>query len=198
MPILIYSWPLVTSGIEVNSDMMSTLGQHPNIVGTKLTCGGIGKAVRIAGQFKQDEFCFLAGFTDWLLPALFVGGAGAISGFANLCPRVCFITISNLILYLLRHQLTYIQSCMKIYRDYQEGKIEEAKALQYTLAEAEWKLTLSGINGTKWTVAKLLEYNLASSATRKPYPEFGNTEAQNDVLTAMEKIWAQEESLKQV
>jgi 4-hydroxy-2-oxoglutarate aldolase len=68
---------------------MAALGKHKNIVGTKLTCGGIGKAVRIAGEFAPEDFCFLAGFTDWLFPALCVGGAGAISGFANLCPRVC-------------------------------------------------------------------------------------------------------------
>lgn len=68
---------------------MSVLGQHPNIVGTKLTCGGIGKAVRIAAEFKKEDFCALAGYSDWLVPVLSVGGAGCISGFANLCPQVC-------------------------------------------------------------------------------------------------------------
>lgn len=67
---------------------MSVLGRHPNIFGVKLTCGGIGKAVRLAAEFKEENFCILSGFTDWLVPRLSVGGAGSISGFANLCPRV--------------------------------------------------------------------------------------------------------------
>lgn len=68
--------------------MMTVLGKHPNIVGAKLTCGGVAKAVRLSAEFKQEEFCTLTGFTDWLLPGLCAGAAGSISGFANLCPRV--------------------------------------------------------------------------------------------------------------
>jgi 4-hydroxy-2-oxoglutarate aldolase len=68
--------------------------------------------------------------------------------------------------------------------------------LQYTVAQAEASIKASGINGTKWTVAKILGYKLESCATRKPYPDFSNTGAQEDVLAAMDKVWAQEEMLK--
>lgn len=85
----------MTSGIEVSSDIMSVLGRHPNIVGTKLTCGGVGKAVRVTADFDAKEFCVLSGFADWMIPALSVGGAGCIAGFANLCPRVRMVSNSR-------------------------------------------------------------------------------------------------------
>ena len=64
------------------------LGRHKNIVGVKLTCGGIAKVSRIAAAFDSSKFCALAGQSDWLIPALSVGGTGCITGLANLFPRV--------------------------------------------------------------------------------------------------------------
>ena len=68
--------------------MLSALGKHPNIVGVKLTCGGIAKVARIKAEFKPEQFCALAGQSDWLVPALSVGGIGVITGVANLFPKV--------------------------------------------------------------------------------------------------------------
>lgn len=68
--------------------MLETLGKHPNIVGVKLTCGGIAKVARVRSRFAPEQFCALAGQSDWMLPALSVGGTGAITGLANIYPRV--------------------------------------------------------------------------------------------------------------
>jgi 4-hydroxy-2-oxoglutarate aldolase len=88
LPILIYNFPGVAGGLDLNSDTLATLGQHPNIVGVKLTCGGIAKAARIRASFSPDVFCSLAGQSDWLLPSLTVGSTGTITGVANLYPKV--------------------------------------------------------------------------------------------------------------
>lgn len=88
VPILIYNFPGVVAGLDVNSEMLDILGKHHNIVGVKLTCGGIAKVARVAASFKPTEFCALAGQSDWLVPALSVNGTGCITGVANLFPKV--------------------------------------------------------------------------------------------------------------
>jgi 4-hydroxy-2-oxoglutarate aldolase len=85
---LIYNFPGVAAGLDVNSDMLETLGAHPNIVGVKLTCGGIAKVARVRSVYEPSQFCAVAGQSDWLLPALVVGGTGTITGLANLYPKV--------------------------------------------------------------------------------------------------------------
>lgn len=95
IPIVIYNFPGVVSGLDVNSVMLDLLGEHPNIVAVKLTCGGIAKVARVSAKFgafdghdREGSFRALAGQSDWLVPALAVGGAGCITGLANLYPRV--------------------------------------------------------------------------------------------------------------
>jgi 4-hydroxy-2-oxoglutarate aldolase len=90
----------------VNSDMLAKLGQHPNIVGVKLTCGGIAKVARVAAQFSPEKFCALAGQSDWLLPAISVGGTGTITGLANLYPKVSISCLCNTIHWFLEQMLT--------------------------------------------------------------------------------------------
>jgi 4-hydroxy-2-oxoglutarate aldolase len=94
IPILIYNFPTVVAGLDVNSDMLSRLGRHPNIVGVKLTCGGIAKVARIAAEFKPSEFSAVAGQSDWIIPALTVGGTGSVTGVGNLYPRVRITPLS--------------------------------------------------------------------------------------------------------
>lgn len=68
--------------------MLAKLGAHPNIVGVKLTCGGIAKVARIKAQYEPSEFAAIAGQSDWLIPAMTVGSIGSVTGVANLYPRV--------------------------------------------------------------------------------------------------------------
>lgn len=96
LPIVIYSFPGVTSGLDINSEMLDRLGQHKNIVGVKLTCGGIAKVTRAVAAFKPSEFAVLAGQSDWLIPAMAAGSVGCITGVANLYPKVASpCTLSN-------------------------------------------------------------------------------------------------------
>lgn len=39
LPVMLYNFPLVANGINLDSDMMIELAGHSNIVGAKLTCG---------------------------------------------------------------------------------------------------------------------------------------------------------------
>lgn len=49
IPIILYNFPGVTSGIDLDSDLVTDLAvANPNIVGIKLTCGNMGKLQRLA------------------------------------------------------------------------------------------------------------------------------------------------------
>ncbi|KAG9852202.1 aldolase, partial [Aureobasidium melanogenum] len=105
-------------------EFFQELGSHQNIVGVKLTCGGIAKVARIRAQFSPDEFRALAGQSDWLIPALAVGATGTITGVANLYPKYC----------------------IEMYNLWTQGKTKEAEKAQMELAKMEWGFAKGGIN----------------------------------------------------
>ncbi|KAL1845648.1 hypothetical protein Plec18170_009635 [Paecilomyces lecythidis] len=170
LPVLIYNFPGIVAGLDVNSDMLSRLGQHPNIVGVKLTCGTISKVARVRAQFTPDSFCALAGQSDWLMPAMSVGSTGAITGVANLYPRVC----------------------IEIFDLYQAGKLDKAQALQLKLATMEWGFGKGGINGTKFVVATLRGYPLESCHCRRPYPKYSDVKKQEWIYSIVRPLLEEE------
>ncbi|QKX61083.1 uncharacterized protein TRUGW13939_08229 [Talaromyces rugulosus] len=179
IPIVIYNFPGVVSGLNVNSEMLQTLGDHPNIVAVKLTCGTIASVSRTAAKFgpglaksgAQPSFVALAGQSDWLVPCLSVGGTGCITGLANLYPK----------------------ACIEIFNLYTSGKKAEAEELQIKLASVEWGFGKGGINGTKWVVGKYREYPEDSTWCRRPYPKFldqGKREWITETVKPLQKIEA--------
>ncbi|KAK2053862.1 dihydrodipicolinate synthetase [Colletotrichum caudatum] len=175
VPVIIYNFPGVAAGLDVNSDMLSRLGRHPNIAGVKLTCGGIAKVARVRAEFDPAEFFALAGQSDWLVPALSVGSNGAITGVANLYPRYC----------------------VEVFDLYAAGRLQEASAAQLKLAQMEWAFGKGGINGTKWVVAKSRGYPLASCHCRRPYPQYTDEKKQAWISALVAPLAEEEAKLNQ-
>ncbi|TDZ18925.1 putative 4-hydroxy-2-oxoglutarate aldolase [Colletotrichum orbiculare MAFF 240422] len=173
VPVIIYNFPGVVAGLDVNSDMLSRLGKHPNIVGVKLTCGGIAKVARVRAEFEPAQFFALAGQSDWLVPALSVGSTGTITGVANLYPKYC----------------------VRIFDLYGAGKVQEAAAAQLKLAQMEWAFGKGGINGTKWVVAKSRGYPLASCHCRRPYPQYTDEKKQAWIVDLVKPLAGEEANL---
>jgi dihydrodipicolinate synthase/N-acetylneuraminate lyase len=163
IPIVIYNFPNVVAGLDVNSEILDILGKHPNIAAVKLTCGGIAKISRISASFKQSEFCALAGQSDWLIPAMSVGATGCITGIANLYPK----------------------TCVEMYDLHAKGKHAEASALQIKLSQTEWGFGKGGINGTKYVVGHKRDYPLTSVDCRRPYPQYSNEEKRKWIVNQM-------------
>ena len=67
IPILIYSFPAVTSGINLDSNTIAKLAQHNNIVGIKQTDNDVGKMSRLSNLAKSNNFHVFAGASDYLL-----------------------------------------------------------------------------------------------------------------------------------
>jgi L-threo-3-deoxy-hexylosonate aldolase len=136
LPVIIYNYPGAVSGIDLDSELLIRLARHPNIVGTKFTCGNVGKLARVAAATSsvseiytknRSSYVAFAGIADFITPSLAVGSSGAIVGAANVFPR----------------------ACVQVYNLFVEGRQEEAMKAQTELAVADWSLTKRAIPGFK-------------------------------------------------
>ncbi|KAJ5899902.1 hypothetical protein N7495_004646 [Penicillium taxi] len=126
IPVLIYNFPGASSGLDLSSDDIIAMSQHPNIIGCKLTCGNTGKLARVAAGTKP-EFLTFGGSADFTLQTLVAGGDGIIGGTANLIPR----------------------SCVHLVDLYSKGKLEEAQKVQAVVARADWAAIRGGFIAVK-------------------------------------------------
>ncbi|KAF9266869.1 aldolase [Marasmius fiardii PR-910] len=145
LPYMVYNFPVVTAGIDLDSDIIATLATHPNIVGTKLSCGNIGKLQRLSSRFPSSEFAVFAGRSDFFAHGVLSGSAGTIAATVNVLPK-----IHGRIWHLLK-----------------ENKVEEAMNLQARLGHGDWAVQkIGGIGGVKAIVSQNFGYG--ANVVHKP------------------------------
>lgn len=90
LPLILYNYPGAVSDVDMDSDLLVRLAQHPNIVGTKFTCGNTGKLTRVAlatrAKTPADQgsgHMAFGGMCDFTAQTLQSGGSGIIAGGAN-------------------------------------------------------------------------------------------------------------------
>lgn len=136
IPIVIYNFPGAVGGMDLSSDVIVKLSQHPNIVGVKLTCGNTGKLARVAAATKklsknynpqQPEFLVLGGSADFTVQSLIAGGHGILAGLANIAPKTCLKTMEL----------------------FSSGNFAEAQEMQEVVAAGDWTAIQGGVVGTK-------------------------------------------------
>lgn len=173
IPIMIYNFPVVTAGQDLDSDTLATLAEHPNIVGTKLSCGNIGKLHRLTSTFLPSKFAVFAGRSDLLTQGLISGSAGAIAALVNIVPKL--------------HSLLW-----KLYHD---GNLKDAMRLQANLGHADWAIgRIGGIGGVKAVVSKNFGYG--GNAVRGPLKAVDPlTLASHKHYAALELVIEMEKSL---
>ncbi|EON97449.1 putative dihydrodipicolinate synthase protein [Phaeoacremonium minimum UCRPA7] len=143
LPLILYNYPGAVAGIDMDSDLLIRLAKHPNIIGTKFTCGNTGKLTRVAlatnakTPFSEGSgYMAFGGMCDFTTQTLISGGSGIIAGGANVMPKVC----------------------ARVWNLYAEGKKDEAEALQKTLSKCDWVLTKASIAGTKSAIQSYFGY----------------------------------------
>lgn len=182
IPIMIYNYPAASGGLDLDSDLIVSIAQSSsNICGVKLTCGNVGKLVRIATSTavpefdqlyprrnKDAPFLVLGGFADFILPAAFVRGHGAIVGLGNVAPyalvrltELSFAALSN------------------------PSLLPEAQRLQDIIAEGDRTIALGGISGTKFLLEKIHGYG---GAPRRPMQRL--TKERENALWAHKNVQA--------
>ncbi|GAA5839423.1 hypothetical protein JCM9279_005935 [Rhodotorula babjevae] len=177
IPILVYNYPGASSGIDIDSSLMTEIvAAAPNVAGTKLTCGAVGKLSRITTL--RDDFAVFGGFVDFLLPSLTVGAAGCITGLANIAPK----------------------TCIKLYRDAQAALTADSisastfaslQEQQLVCSRADWVIIKGGINGPKFALERLNGYG---GKPRKPLLPMDGA-AGEKMLESLEEVLAVERSL---
>ena len=117
IPVMLYNMPGNT-GINMASDLVAELSQHPNIVGEKDSSGNIVQVAETISK-TSPEFTTFAGSASWLLPALCVGAKGGTVALANVLP----------------------EQCVAIYDNFQAGRLEEARKIQLNVLEINKAVT---------------------------------------------------------
>ena len=178
LPIIIYNFPAVCNGIDLDSEIITMLAKkHSNIVGVKLTCASVGKITRLSASLPASKFATFGGQSDFLLGGLSVGSAGCIAAFANVFPK----TLSH------------------IYKSYKEGSIDEALRLHRIAALAESPCK-AGIANTKYAAAinsakaAGIENAVDKLRPRTPYQPTSE-EAKSQIQVVMAELAAIEASL---
>ncbi|KAI1206329.1 aldolase [Annulohypoxylon truncatum] len=147
IPILLYNFPAVTGGIDLDSDLIANLASsNPNkIVGCKLTCGNLGKLHRVAHDKRiKTPFAAFAGKSEFFLHGLVAGSNGLIGAAVNFVPKV--------------H--------VKLLELYDAGNLAAAQELQTQLSETDWVLVRLGVSGLKAALEKYYQYG--GGRSRRP------------------------------
>ncbi|BCR85722.1 dihydrodipicolinate synthase family protein [Aspergillus chevalieri] len=148
VPVILYNYPGAVAGIDMDSDLIIRISQHPNVVGTKFTCANTGKLTRVSHALdaitessplvadrqrrstktaENHRYVTFGGMADFTLQTLVSGGSATLAGGANVIPRLC-VHVFNL---------------------WSQGRLSEAVEAQGLLSQAEWVLTKTAIPGTK-------------------------------------------------
>ncbi|KAI4871099.1 dihydrodipicolinate synthetase [Hypoxylon rubiginosum] len=159
IPIIIYNYPGAVNGLDLTSDVIINLAQHPKIVGVKLTCGNTGKLNRVVAATRKlsnnydpdrPEFLVLAGSADFSIQSLIAGGHGILAGLANITPKSCIKTIDL----------------------YKAGKYLEAQKVQEVVSQGDWVAIQGGVVGVKAGLQAWMGYGgYARSPLPKPTAE---------------------------
>jgi len=88
VPVIIYNYPAVSGGIDMDGDLILQLSKHQNIAGVKGTEGNIGKVGFLSGRVDLKTFTLIAGSADFYLASMMLGSTAVIPGLGNITPRV--------------------------------------------------------------------------------------------------------------
>ncbi|MCO5585304.1 hypothetical protein L7F22_039237 [Adiantum nelumboides] len=145
LPVMVYNFPAVTNGIDMDSELLEQISQHPNICGAKLTCAGVGKLGRLANstsvkQVKRSTpFHAAPGFGDIIFPCMMIGATLAIVGTANVVPRLCAQHFNDIV--------QFQQSPSK-------ELLNQIQTDQDIISRFDRATSKTGIVGTKWMLER--------------------------------------------
>ncbi|MGQ9543078.1 MAG: 4-hydroxy-tetrahydrodipicolinate synthase [Candidatus Bathyarchaeia archaeon] len=125
LPIILYNIPQAT-GVNLSWQMVEDLIEIPNIVGLKDSSGEIKYMLTIIEKVGS-RLSILCGHDEVVLPALAAGASGMILASANFMPDIW----------------------LRLYRNFRQGKLEEAQKIQTSIQKICRIIVRSGPVGAK-------------------------------------------------
>ncbi|CCH42545.1 hypothetical protein BN7_2089 [Wickerhamomyces ciferrii] len=131
LPIIIYVFPNVGNGIQIDPKTIIELSKHSNIVGTKISHGDVSHHA-IVGLHEdiasgENNFNVFTGQGQVLLPVLTVGTKGTIDALSGAFPKL------------------YVD----IFKAYQNGDYDKARSLQLAASKGKTAAAKLGVLGFK-------------------------------------------------
>jgi 4-hydroxy-tetrahydrodipicolinate synthase len=120
LPLIIYSPPNLEEGYEPVPKIIKKIASLKNIAGMKYSTSDVGKFRNIAEVVKDNQkFSMIVGAEHIFLEGLKIGAKGVIGGGCNFHPEILYY----------------------IYKNFKEGKFEDAQNAQNTVKEILSKLS---------------------------------------------------------
>ena len=160
IPIILYNMPAY-AGIDLSTDTVLQLAEHPNIIGLKESSGNLVKISEITRSIAEKEldFAVMAGSASFLQPAVMMGASGGVLAAANVAPELC----------------------IAIYNACQQGQVEESRRLQHNILPLNAAITTRyGVAGLKFIMDRS---GLYGGPVRPPLLSL--TSAEQEVLAKM-------------
>jgi len=136
LPVLIYNIPMRT-GNAIEVETVQRLAEIPNIVGIKDSSGRLENVVTLIRE-TPDDFSVYVGTDSLILPTIQEGGAGAVSGCANVFPELM----------------------VRIYESWRRGDDEDAARAQELVNPIRGTFKLGNPNSIVKRAVNLLGYDV--------------------------------------
>jgi dihydrodipicolinate synthase/N-acetylneuraminate lyase len=131
LPLWLYHQPGDTK-LSIEPESVVTLSQHPGIIGIKVSDNNLLYYGKLLGLLEErEDYSILFGEDPLLLPALAMGGDGAVSFLSNLMPG----------------QIAGLVHAVK------SGDVTEVRALQKRITQV-YRLLIERRDGSPWHAAK--------------------------------------------
>lgn len=162
LPIILYNIPART-GNNIDYKTVGKLAKYDNIVGIKDSSGNFDNTLRYI-ESTDNRLAVLAGSDSLILWTLQAGGRGAVAGTSNVFPELV----------------------VSIYKLWQAGKIEEARAAQFKLRPFRNVMAMGNPNSVVKRAVNLMGYPVGPA--RKPVSGM-NSQAIEEALVKVLELY---------
>jgi 4-hydroxy-2-oxoglutarate aldolase len=142
IPVVLYNNPPVAAGVTIRLDLLRRVAGHPRVLGIK---DSSKETYPENLQAASPTFAVLAGSAAYVLDLLKRGGSGGVLSLANVFPA----------------------ECVRLYRAFVEGRLDEAEQLNRQLVDLNAKV--SGTFGVAGVKAAMDLVGFVGGVPRRPH-----------------------------